>query len=319
MLRLSILIFLISGSWLSGQATGPYAPAAGQPGSRAISKDSSIIRAWAQNWKVDRGYWDIDKPALDTVTYGQAIDAIGPVDGQVVSLGDSGVATFSLAFVLSNQDGPEFAIFENSFSDVFLELAFVEVSSNGIDFVRFPAHSLVQDSVQTAGFGATEPSLVHNFAGKYRADYGVPFDLEDLKDSSRVNINAISHIRLVDVVGAINKPYTSFDAYGNQVNDPYPTAYASGGFDLDALAFLHPSSLGEAENRISESEPYPNPSHGQIHWPNAVAMTVHTLSGVKLLSEFGDKINIRELKAGAYLLKGQWPNGEIQLRIISKL
>lgn len=319
MQRLGILIFLISGSWLSGQATGPYAPAAGQPGSSAISKDSSAIRAWAQSCSIIRGYWDIDKPALDTVTYGQAIDAIGPADGQVVSLGDSGVATFSLAFALNNQDGPEFAIFENSFSDLFLELAFVEVSSNGIDFVRFPAHSLVQDSIQTAGFGSTEATLIYNFAGKYRADFGVPFDLEDLKDSSRVNINAISHIRIVDVVGAVNKSYSSYDAYGNQVNDPYPTAYASGGFDLDALAFLHPSSLSEEEYELVIADPYPNPSRGLIHWPKAETLSIHNLSGAILLTVNGNSMNLSKLKAGIYLLEARWPNGQTRLRIISKI
>ncbi len=318
-MRLSLAILILIGTCLQGQVLGPYGSAAGSPGSTAIAKDSSIIKSWATNCSVLRGYWDIDKPALDTVTYGQAADAIGPADGQVVSLGDSGLATFDLAFPISDANGPDFAIFENSFSDVFLELAFVEVSSNGIDFVRFPAHSLVQDSAQTAGFGATEPSLLYNFAGKYRGDFGVPFDLAELKDSSRVNINSISHIRLVDVIGAVGKPYSSRDAFGNVVNDPYPTAYASGGFDLDALAFLHPSSLAEKEYELRQSKPYPNPSAGQIHWPKAVALSVYSLSGASLLAAEGESINLSPLMPGTYFLKAEGLNGEMKLELIIKI
>ncbi len=301
----SLLLF---GSALLGQMPGPYAPAVGQPGSLAIAKDSSLIRAWANNCSVMRGYWDIERPALDTVTFGQAPDAEGPADGLVVSLGDSGVATYQLAFALSDQNGPEFAIFENSFSDQFLELAFVEVSSDGQNFVRFPANSLVQDSSQTVGFGSTDPTLVHNFAGKYRADFGVPFDLKDLKDSSGLNLAAITHIRIVDVIGAIGKPYSSKDAFGNEVNDPYPTAYASGGFDLDALALLHPANNLSIKQSSLSVEAHPNPAQNAITWNEHWDLGLLELSGRLLIKTPGNRLNLEAIPNGIYYLKGSSAN-----------
>jgi hypothetical protein len=44
-------------------------------------------------------------------------------------------------------------------------------------------------------------------------------------------------VRIVDVVGSLT--LGSVDSLGNVVNDPYPTAFASGGFDLDAVGVLH--------------------------------------------------------------------------------
>ena len=73
-----------------------------------------------------------------------------------------------------------FCCFENSFSDDFLELAFVEVSSNGIDFYRFNSISLTQENVQIETFGLIDARQIHNLAGKYRGMFGVPFDLSEL-------------------------------------------------------------------------------------------------------------------------------------------
>ena len=71
----------------------------------------------------------------------------------VVSLGDGGYGILTFDEPIDNGLGWDFAVFENSFSDDFLELAFVEVSSDGINFFRFPATSLTQDIVQVGGFG----------------------------------------------------------------------------------------------------------------------------------------------------------------------
>ena len=44
-----------------------------------------------------------------------------------------------------NGNSWDFCVFENAFNDSFLELGFVEVSSNGNDFYRFPSTSFTQD------------------------------------------------------------------------------------------------------------------------------------------------------------------------------
>jgi hypothetical protein len=41
------------------------------------------------------------------------------------------------------------------------------------------------------------------------------------------------------VVGSINPEYATYDCQGNPVNDPWPTAFASGGMDLDAVGVIH--------------------------------------------------------------------------------
>ena len=57
-------------------------------------------------------------------------------DGTILSLGDGGEATLTFSTPISNGQGADFAIFENSFSATFLELGLVEVSSDGQNFVR---------------------------------------------------------------------------------------------------------------------------------------------------------------------------------------
>ena len=72
--------------------------------------------------------------------------------------------------------------------------------------------------------------------------FGTPFDLEELRDSSGIDVNNIVYVRIVDVVGTIDPMYARYDAHGHMVNDPYPTAdtiWASGGFDLTGVAVLH--------------------------------------------------------------------------------
>jgi hypothetical protein len=216
-----------------------FDPAAGMAGSRAVHKDSSAFIDWASACTIKRGWKDIAQKDSGKVDYGTVSYATKKSDGTVISLGDSGVATLSFNTALANGKGADFAIFENSFSDVFLELAFVEVSSDGVHFVRFPAISNVDTSSQIGSFGSTDPTDLYNFAGKYRAQYGVPFDLEELKDSANLNVDAVIHVRLIDVVGSIDTTHASRDSEGKIVNDPYPTLFPSGGFDLDAVGVIH--------------------------------------------------------------------------------
>jgi hypothetical protein len=103
-----------------------------------------------------------------------------------------------------------------------LELAYVEVSSDGNSFFRFDNDSLTPDPV--AAFGAVDPTNVDGFAGKHKRGYGTPFDLKD------VGLNHATHVRLVDIVG----DGTHLDTSGDVIYDPYPTI-GSAGFDMDAI------------------------------------------------------------------------------------
>jgi hypothetical protein len=231
-------------------AAGPYAPAAGKAGSTAVSMDDPTIIDWASGW-VD--YVPGDNLAS---TWMNPQKALGPAEGtsfDVVSLGSGGAITMTFDPPLSNGSGWDFAIFENSFSDTFLELAYVEVSSDGLNFVRFDNDSLTAGPV--GGFGATDPTNIDGFGGKYRQGFGTPFDLADLstKDDvldGTVKLNDIGYVRIVDIIG----DGAFFDTSGDVIWDPYPTAQ-SAGFDLDAVGVRYHQFANDAPNQPALESP----------------------------------------------------------------
>jgi hypothetical protein len=236
-------MFLVSLS-TSNLLAGPYAPAAGQPGSTAIANGSQLIVDWATGFNgLVRGPMDIANPGGGLASFGTGSEALGFADANathVVSLGDGGQITLTFAHPITDGPGFDFAVFENGFADAFLELGFVEVSSNGSDFIRFPAVSLTQTATQLGSFGALDPTSLDNLAGKYRAGFGTPFDLTQVAGlSPLVDVDQINYVRILDVVGSINPLLGQQDSLGNLVNDPYPTAFASGGFDLDGVAVMN--------------------------------------------------------------------------------
>ena len=112
---------------------------------------------------------------------------------------------------------------------------------------------------------ALDLKKVNNLAGKYRQGFGTPFDLEELKDSVGLDINAISHIKLIDVIGSVTN-ILSLDSKGDTINDCYPTPFPSGGFDLDAVGVMYLNELG-IETLTPEQivTIYPNPTKGVIY------------------------------------------------------
>ncbi len=228
---------------------GPYSPAGGQPGSTAISRTSPEIGGWATGVaQLVRGPAQIDEPDYGYANHGTGADALGPAGTNVfgtVSLGDGGSITLTFAEPIRNGEGWDFAVFENGFlqfgTTYFCELAFVEVSSNGVDFFRFPSVSLTQTGRQIDSFEGMDPTNIHNLAGRDPLGWGTPFDLSDLAEvaaahPTTLNLNAITHVRIIDVVGSIDPAYASYDSLGNIINDPWPTPFGTGGFDLDAVA-----------------------------------------------------------------------------------
>jgi hypothetical protein len=240
-----VLFFLSVAYSAAGFAQGSYAPAAGLPGSTAIFKDSAIIISWASQCEVHRGFIDIADKSLGRVNYGSTEDALGASNQGVVSLGDSGVAVLSFNGVIYDGQGPDFAIFENGFSDAYLEYAFVEASSDGTNFFRFKAYFEGDTSTQIGAYDLRgDPSVVDGLAGKYRVQWGTPFDLNDLTDTPLLQKDSVRFIRLIDVIGALDAQHAQRDALGRKINDTYPTPFATndlytGGFDLDAIALIH--------------------------------------------------------------------------------
>ncbi len=325
MLRSKILQLLIVLSTLSFTSfSQTYAPAVGQPGTTAMHKDSSAFVNWATGCKVVRGYQDISNTSLGFASAGDSSMATGPaMSNGVVSLGDGGTAICSFQYLIKNGPGPDFAVFENSFDDSFLELALVEVSSDGVNFVRFPAHSLTDTLTQTGSFGSTDPTKINNLAGKYRGGYGTPFDLQDLAVFSNININAITHVKIIDVVGSANKAYAKRDHYNNMINDPWPTAFASGGFDLDAIGVINQNTnVGLTENGLETSfSLYPNPvNKGEKLLFNSseviTSIDVYSFSGQKILSSDSNFLSTSNLDKGIYFVHVNSAKGSINKKVI---
>lgn len=222
-----------------------FAPAQDQPGTTAMHADSSAFVAWATDCVAEPGPMNIANPSLGIAGAGYpASNAIGVPGGTygVTCLGDGGSATLTFASPICNQPGPDFAVFENGFksgTQWFLEIAFVEVSSDGENFFRFPAITAVQYETQLGGFATMDPAQIHNFAGKYGAFYGTPFELDEVPDNPLLDKNSITHVRVVDVIGCIDPEYCTYDSQGHPVNDPWPTPFASSGHDLDAVGVIH--------------------------------------------------------------------------------
>jgi hypothetical protein len=288
-----------------------YAPPAGQAGTTAIHKDSSTIVNWATKViTFNRGFMDISNPSTGLVTFGDSSEALNMAEGtsaDIVSLGDGGSIILGFDHPIKNDLGHDFAVFENSFSDNFLELAHIEVSTDGIRFVRLPSISLTPTTTQTNSFGATEATNLYNLAGKYRQGFGTPFDLEDIIDSTGINLDSINYVRVIDAVGTINTGFSS-DSQGNKINDPYPTAFASGGFDLDAIAVINENTfLGQHENDINIYNIYPNPSTGTLNIITTDKCDIEIISiNGQIIHQStllkNEELQVNDLKNGLYLI-----------------
>lgn len=246
-------IFLVA----ARAAAGPYAPAAGSPGSTAVAYDDPRLIAWGSSvGQIVRGPYDISDPESPLVSFGNpdpaalgSPDAFNSSTGEpltdpnkVLSLGDGGSITVLFTNPIYNGPSWDLAVFENAFNDTFLELAFVEVF-DGDTWARFPTSSLTQNAIQIDQTSATtngiDPTDIDGFAGKYRASFGTPFDLSTLAGTPGLDLNHIIAVRLVDVVGSIDPAFARRDSSNRIINDPWPTPFNTGGFDLDAIGAFY--------------------------------------------------------------------------------
>ena len=241
-----------------------FPPAANQIGSDAIHKDSAVFVGWATEVSIERGQQNLGDDSTQVASVGELSFALGPADNQTISLGDGGIATLAFDPPLQNGIGADFAVFENGFPTLggyFLELAFVEVSSDGSFFVRFPSISLTDTTQQLGTFDLITPTQINNLAGKHISNFGTPFDLEELKNIPALDINSISHIKIIDVVGSLADSLASLDSRGIKINDPFPTPFPSGGFDLDAVGVIHQQKSTSISTAMPSKQLkiYPNP------------------------------------------------------------
>lgn len=217
-----------------------------------IPHNSSSIVAWAD------GYEDYVVGADVNASWQTPNKALGSgtsSTGDIVSLGNHGRITLKFSMGIKNGAGYDFVVFENGFisggpNNVFAELGYVEVSSDGTNFVRFDNVSRTANPV--GAFQTVSMLNVHGLAGLYPVqsgvNYGVPFDLNWLRNKEKVvnglvDLNNIKYVRIIDISGAPDDSgaptyYRSYDSFGNVIYDPYKTV-GSGGVDLESIGVIH--------------------------------------------------------------------------------
>lgn len=313
----------------------PFAPQATVSGSTAINKNDPAIKGWATHCQLNRGWLDIADKSLGKPTLGADTNAIGMPDNFLVSLGDSGTAVLTFNNIIYNGNGPDFVVFENGFAnpnnpeEAFLEYAFVEVSSDGVNYTRFPATSFA-DTLQTPASGVYENARqIDNLAGKYIGGFGTPFDLQELAGTPGLDINNITHIRLVDVVGSIGVHGQS-DKNGRKINDPYPTNVVSGGFDLEAVGAMYLRWASSVNTTIASGNSmsvFPNPSATDINIAfnkapqGELYATVTDMKGSVVMygAVVNNKLSVASLTTGVYYLVVTDTNGNKWVERISKI
>jgi hypothetical protein len=305
---------------------GQYPPPPGHKGTTAIYRDSSVYYRWAAHCSVIRGYIDIADTNLtyngsNRATYGNSDSITGYPAGQALSLGNAGSATLTFDTIISDHDGWDFAVFGNGFEDNYLKMAFVEVSSDGVHFVRFPSVSLTQTQVQISNFDTIDTRKINNLAGKYRVFYGTPFDLYELKDSAGIDIHHITTIRVVDVVGSIQDPYARYDSQGHKINDCFPTPYNTSGFALDGAGLVHNAPVSVNDDlHIPQVSILPNPCSHQTRFFTGTSALLHyqiidQMGQVVFQSSFSisTSVDIDNLLPGIYFVNFKNPVSSLQI------
>ena len=323
--RISILLLAMVPVALWAQ----FAPAQDKPGTTAMHADSSAFVAWATGCTVERGPMRIDRPENGLASYGVDSLALGKPGGtfDIVSLGDGGTATLTFGSPIYNGSGPDFAVFENGFANALnldtwaLELGFVEVSSDGVNFFRFPAVTYVQTDEQLDNAGSIDPAQLHNFASKYGAFYGTPFDLDEVEDNELLDKNRVTHVRIVDVVGNIDPEYASKDSEGHIINDPWPTPFSSSGFDLDAVGVIHDIAHNDVPENTEEAiAMYPNPVRDRLTVKAEClqSIEVYNLMGQQVLFSTSSVIDMGVLHQGIYFIRVNADGKTVTERIVKQ-
>jgi hypothetical protein len=226
-----------TGQVWAGIYSGPQETA--NPIDGAIPSNSPRLVEWANNISSLASGLTYFAPRGSTTISLTGYNCLGDLNATQFANGDSpGFLTVTFPQGITNGLGADFAIFENGFTfgspnGLFVDLAYVEISTNGLAFARFPNLSLNTAPVQGSGaFAGYDMSNVWNLAGKHAQGFGTPFNLDDLLTdalvlSGEVNLNNIQYVKLVDIPG--NGAFK--DSLGNGILDNWLTS-GTGGFDF---------------------------------------------------------------------------------------
>ncbi|MHC4158058.1 MAG: hypothetical protein ACYSSO_03175 [Planctomycetota bacterium] len=231
---------------------------------------ATAVASYSPTSGVDSQWTDANE-ALGAATGNHTdIVSLGDLDANGINDGcELGQITLTFSETIRDANGYDFVIFENGFisdydtsggsvaGEMFVELGYVEVSSDGSNFARFPSVSLTPGAV--GSYGTLEISNVLRLVGKHPNAGGVctgtPFDLNDIASDpcvvlGVVDINDIQYVRVVDIPGSGDfndeaikhidpnswPDWENFDA-NHPVYDAWVT-WGSGGVDLEAVGVL---------------------------------------------------------------------------------
>lgn len=239
------IILLVSMLIVSNVGFGQFDGGVGTVGCQAISISNPNIVSWAKGVEVKRGFQGTS--STNYASYGKHYMAQGRPDStttSAISLGRNGEAIITFDRPIINGQGYDFAVFENGFTPNFLELAFVEVSSDGVNYFRFPA---ISNSVSEENI---DPTLINNLAGKYELGNGTPFNLDDIDDDANLDKFNIRFVKLIDVDSGVDT-----DSQGNIIYDA-SSGGPSTGFDLTGVCVLNggePYLISSFEGMLSQT------------------------------------------------------------------
>ncbi len=171
----------------------------------------------------------------------------------VLTLGVGGDVTLAFDVTLTDGPGADFTVFENGFvfsGTVFAEVAFVEVSTDGVTFARFPSryygapgplgNFALLPFTTYEGLAGGLPGLANvttNTIDPFNpvVSGGEAFDLAELAAdpgvvSGAVDLSTIHFVRIVDVVGGLANDSTGV---------PIWDSGGDSGADIDAVAVIH--------------------------------------------------------------------------------
>lgn len=260
--KIVVSLFTLASSAVhaAGIYSAPTGITAGAP-DNPIARSSSAIVQW-ENAVVSYApapgvSASFSNPATGLASLGDLYNPSSPPSTTtpfgVIGTAAPGSITLTFGRAIYDGNGADFAVFENGFAygpagSLFAELAYVEVSSDGVNFARFASISL--NTAPTAGSGAFagyDMTNVYNLAGKHAATWGTPFDLfqlaaDPLVTGGLLDLAAVHFVRLVDVVGSgslldgngVEIPGIAKDSLGNPIRDNWVTT-GSGGFDYVGL------------------------------------------------------------------------------------
>jgi hypothetical protein len=173
----------------------------------------------------------------------------------VLSLGEGGSVTVGFDVTIADGPGVDFSVFENplTFGDVFAEVFFIEVSTDGVSFARFPSSYVGPQGPPDFtlmpigtydGFGGHQPVLTNAFTNPIdpadpARSGGESFDLAWLADhplvqNGQVDLLQIHFVRLVDApTGGL-----AADSDGTAVYDSRNNPTGANSADVDAVAVI---------------------------------------------------------------------------------